>query len=79
MVRVAFCGISHETNTFATAALGLTGFVTPTTGGFRPARGDQVRPATGQRAPLPLANRSLASVEPTLAAGRGRNRISARL
>jgi microcystin degradation protein MlrC len=24
MVRVAFCGISHETNTFATAALGLT-------------------------------------------------------
>ena len=25
MVRVAFCGISHETNTFATAALGLTG------------------------------------------------------
>ena len=42
MVRVAFCGISHETNTFATAALGLTGFGTATTGGFRPARGEQV-------------------------------------
>ena len=48
MVRVAFCGISHETNTFATAALGLTGFATATTGGFRPQRGEQVRAAATQ-------------------------------
>ena len=34
MVRVAFCGISHETNTFATAALGLTARVAQTMGEF---------------------------------------------
>jgi microcystin degradation protein MlrC len=48
MVRVAFCGISHETNTFATSALGLTGFDTGEGhGGFRPVRGDAVVQRTG--------------------------------
>ena len=42
MVRVAFCGISHETNTFATAALGLTGMAGDGKSGFRPSRGDAV-------------------------------------
>ncbi len=36
---MAFCGISHETNTFATAALGLTE-IGP--GGFTPVRGNDV-------------------------------------
>jgi microcystin degradation protein MlrC len=48
MVRVAFCGISHETNTFATAALGLTSFDTEGGhGGFRPIRGQAVVQRTG--------------------------------
>ena len=36
-MRVAFGGISHETNTFATRALGLTGRES-----FRPMVGDQI-------------------------------------
>ena len=39
MVRVACCGISHETNTFVTSALGLTPLGP---GGFSPVRGDAV-------------------------------------
>lgn len=43
-VRVAFCGISHETNTFVTSALGLTPCGP---GGFRPVRGEDVLALTG--------------------------------
>ena len=42
MVRVAVGGISHETNTFATRALGLTEYAA-----FRPQRGDRILRATG--------------------------------
>ena len=39
MVRVVFCGISHETNTFVTSALGLTGLGE---GSFEPVLGERV-------------------------------------
>jgi microcystin degradation protein MlrC len=43
MVKVAFGGISHETNTFATRALGLTSYES-----FRPITGDKIVSATGK-------------------------------
>jgi microcystin degradation protein MlrC len=42
MVKIAFGGISHETNTFASRALGLTQYES-----FHPKRGDQIVSAKG--------------------------------
>lgn len=44
MVHAAFCGISHETNTFVTSALGLT---SRGPGGFEPVVGDAVLELSG--------------------------------